>query len=173
MQPTHRSSRILLPVRPWFIVMSLVVAMTLTAVPLGRFPGMPDWVALTLAFWCVREPLRVGMLSAFVIGILMDVIDGSVMGQHALAYVLLAYLAGQISRRVLWFGLLQQSLHVLPLLLVAQVAQVVTRLMAGAIFPGWWYFAGAFIAAMLWTPLNYLLLLPQFRPVERDDNRPI
>lgn len=173
MQPTHRSSRILLPVRPWFIVMSLLVALTLTAMPLGRFPGMPDWVALTLAFWCVREPLRVGMLSAFAIGILMDVIDGAVMGQHALAYVLLAYLAGQISRRVLWFGLLQQSLHILPLLLVAQVAQVVTRLMAGAAFPGWWYFAGSLIAAMLWTPLNYLLLLPQFRPVERDDNRPI
>ncbi len=173
MQPSHRSSRILLPVKPWFILLSLLVAVTLTAIPFGRFPGMPDWVALTLAFWCVREPLRVGMLVGFLIGLLMDVIDGAVLGQHALAYVLVAYLAGQISRRVLWFGLLQQSLHILPLLLVSQVSMLIVRLMAGAVFPGWWYFAGSFVAAMLWTPLNYLLLLPQFQPVERDENRPI
>ncbi len=147
MQPSHRSSRILLPVKPWFILLSLLVAVTLTAIPFGRFPGMPDWVALTLAFWCVREPLRVGMLVGFLIG--------------------------QISRRVLWFGLLQQSLHILPLLLVSQVSMLIVRLMAGAVFPGWWYFAGSFVAAMLWTPLNYLLLLPQFQPVERDENRPI
>ncbi|MBK6972339.1 MAG: rod shape-determining protein MreD [Candidatus Methylophosphatis roskildensis] len=173
MQPTHSSRRILLPVKPWFILFTLLTAMTLNAVPLGRFPGFPDWIALTLAFWCVREPLRVGMLTAFIVGIVMDVIGGAVMGQHALAYVLLAYFAGQLSRRVLWFGLLQQSLHILPLLLLSQVAMLITRLMAGAAFPGWWYFAGCFLAAMLWTPLNYLLLLPQFRPVERDDNRPI
>ena len=57
------------------------------------------------------------MGAAFVLGLLMDVADGSVMGQHALAYVLLAFAAGGLSRRILWFPLSQQALHVLPLLL--------------------------------------------------------
>ena len=46
MQPTNRSSRILLPVRLWFIHFSLLVALGLAYVPTGRFPGVPDWVAL-------------------------------------------------------------------------------------------------------------------------------
>jgi rod shape-determining protein MreD len=48
-------------------------------------------VALVLAFWCVHQPLKVGMAAGFVLGLAMDVADASVMGQHALAYVLLAY----------------------------------------------------------------------------------
>lgn len=173
MQPTHSSRRILQPVKPWFIVLSLVVAVVLNMIPLGRFPGMPDWAALTLAFWCIREPLKVGLLAAFLVGLVMDVAQGAVMGQHALAYVLLAHGASTLSRRILWFGLLQQSLHVLPLLLMMQLVMMLTRLMAGAEFPGWWYFSASFIATLMWTPLNYVLLMPQFRPVDRDENRPI
>jgi len=47
------------------------------------------------------------------------------------------------------------------------------RLLAGAEFPGWSYFLSSFSGAALWTPLSLLLLLPQYQPVERDDNRPI
>ena len=47
------------------------------------------------------------------------------------------------------------------------------RLLAGAEFPGWWMFFGAFVAALLWIPLHYVLLLPQYQPVSRDENRPI
>jgi rod shape-determining protein MreD len=50
---------------------------------------------------------------------------------------------------------------------------VVARLMGGAEFPGLLFFLSSFVAAALWHPLTYLLLLPQYRPVERDDNRPI
>jgi len=49
----------------------------------------------------------------------------------------------------------------------------VVRMLAGAEFPGWWYFTGSFTAVLLWVPLHFVLLFPQFRPVERDDNRPI
>lgn len=173
MQPTHRSNRILQPARPWFIHLSLIVALGLSYIPTGRLPGVPDWVALVLAFWCVREPRRVGMGTAFVFGLLIDIGQGAAMGQHALAYVVLAYLATALSRRVLWFPSIQQALHVLPLLLIAQAIMVVVRVLAGAEFPGWWYFASSFTSMLLWIPLNILLLLPQYQPVERDANRPI
>ena len=172
-QPSHSSRRILLPVRQWFILFSLVAAFFLNLIPLGDAPGMPDWVALVLAFWGVREPLRVGMGTAFVAGLLMDVASGSVIGQHPLAYLLLSFAAGGLSRRILWFPLGQQALHILPLLLATQVVMVVARLVGGAEFPGWGYFLGSFTGALLWFPLTFVLLLPQYQPLEKDENRPI
>ena len=173
MQPTHSSRRILLPANFSFIVLSLLVALVLNLIPAGRIPGIPDWMALVLAFWSVREPLKIGMTSGFVFGLVMDVAHGAVMGQHALAYVLLTFLASSLSRRILWFPLVQQALHLLPLLLLTQVVMVAARMLGGADFPGWPYFLSSLISALLWPPLNYVLLLPQFRPVEKDENRPI
>lgn len=173
MQPTHRSNRILQPARPWFIYFSLVAALVLTYIPTGRLPAVPEWVALVLVFWCIREPGRIGMMSGFVFGLLVDIGQGAAMGQHALAYVILAFMANGLSRRVLWFGSLQQAAHVLPMLLVAQAVMVLVRLAAGAEFPGWIYFLSSLSAAVMWGPLSFLLMLPQYQPVERDDNRPI
>ncbi len=173
MQPTNRSSRILLPVKLWFVYFSLVVALGLEYIPSGRLPGLPDWVALVLAFWCVREPLRIGMGAGFAFGLLVDIGLGAAMGQHALAYVVLAYLANGLARRVMWFPPLQQALHLLPVLLLTQLLMVLVRLVAGAEFPGWSYFLSSVSSALLWTPLSFLLLLPQYQPVDRDDNRPI
>ena len=173
MQPNYSSNRILLPVRSWFIAATLLLALFLDMIPVGRFPGVPDWVAVVLAFWCIHQPLRAGMGAAFVMGLVMDVADGSVLGQHALAYVVLAFLASGLSRRILWFPLGQQALHVLPMLLGSQLIMLLVRLVVGGEFPGVWWLLSSFVAAALWHPLTYLLLLPQFRPVERDDNRPI
>ena len=98
MQPTFTSSRILLPVRPWFIVFSLVLALLANLLPTAHWPGIPDWVALVICFWGIREPRRVGMGRAFLLGLAMDVADGAVLGQHCFAYVLLAYTAATLSR---------------------------------------------------------------------------
>jgi rod shape-determining protein MreD len=103
----------------------------------------------------------------------MDVANASVMGQHAFAYVLLAFAAGGLSRRILWFPLAQQALQVLPLLLGTQLVMLLIRLATGAEFPSVLYFLSSVVGVLLWHPLNYVLLLPQYRPVERDENRPI
>lgn len=173
MQPTNRSSRILLPVKLWFVHFSLIIALGLEYIPTGKLPGIPDWVALVLAIWCIREPLRIGMGVGFVFGLLVDVGQGAAMGQHALAYVVLTYVANGAARRVLWFPLWQQALHLLPLFLLVQALMLIVRLLAGAEFPGWSYFLSSFGSALLWTPLSLLLMLPQYQPVDRDDNRPI
>lgn len=173
MQPTFTSSRILLPVRPWFIALSLIAALLLNFLPTSNWPGVPDWVALVLCFWSVREFRKVGMGWAFILGLIMDVADGAVLGQHSLAYVLMAFGASALSRRILWFPLAQQSVQIMPLLFLVQIVQAVIRLMAGAEAPGWGYFVGPLVATALWIPLTFVLLLPQYQPVERDDNRPI
>ena len=173
MQPTNRSSRILQPARLWFVYVSLFIALGVEYIPTGRTPGLPDWVALVLIFWCIHQPLKVGMGTAFILGLAMDIADASIMGQHALAYVLLAFTGCGLSRRILWFPLLLQAAHILPMLLGTQLLMLAVRMIGGAEFPGLLWFASSFVAAALWHPLTYLLLLPQYRPVERDDNRPI
>ncbi len=173
MQPTFSSSRILQPARHWFILLSLLIALLMNSIPPSAWPFMPDWVALVIIFWSIREPRHVGMGYAFILGLAMDVADANLLGQHTLAYVLASYAATTLSKRILWFPLGQQALHVLPLLLMVQCVQYAVRAMPGVELPGLSYFVGPFIGTILWLPLTFVLLLPQYRPVEHDANRPI
>lgn len=173
MQTSYASSRILLPVRPWFIGLTLLLSLLANYLPTAFVPGMPDWAALLLIFWSVREPRRVGMGLAFLFGLAMDVGDASLLGQHALAYVLAAYGASSLSRRILWFPPVQQALQVFPLLLLVPLVQCSVRVMIGADVPGIGYFIGPCFGALAWPLLSFVLLLPQHQPVDRDANRPL
>ena len=97
------------------------------------------------------------------LGLLTDAGNGVLLGQHALAYSILAFLSVWLSRRILWFGPALQALHVFVILLVAQGVQLLIRIAAGASFPGWPIFVGPIIGAMLWPFVTWLLLLPQRR----------
>lgn len=121
---------------------------------------MPDFLALTLVFWVVQQPRKIGMSVAFCCGILMDVHNGSVLGQQALVYVILAYCAYMLHRRLPWFGLLGQALHVLPLLLLAQIVALLFRLWFDGLWPGFEWFAQSVTGALLW-PL-WVQLLSRF-----------
>jgi rod shape-determining protein MreD len=130
-------------------------------------------VALVLCFWSVREFRKVGMGWAFLVGLIMDVADASLMGQHTLAYVLLVYASSSFSRRVLWFPLVQQAMQIFPLLLIVPLVQFAVGMLTGGEFPGLTYFLWPLVGSLLWVPLTFILLLPQHQPVDRDANRPI
>ncbi|MFJ3045885.1 rod shape-determining protein MreD [Herbaspirillum chlorophenolicum] len=164
---------ILLPANPLFIAFSLVVAFLLNLMPWGQMVGVPDFVALALVFWNIHQPRKVGISVAFLMGLLMDVNQATLLGENALAYTLLSYFAIMIHRRVLWFPLRTQALHVLPLLLLAQAVQLVIQLLVTGKFPHWFYFSESFISAVLWPVVSWLLLAPQRRAINRDENRPI
>ncbi len=168
-----RPQYILLPVRAGTIVGSFVAALLLNFLPWPDLALAPDFVALTLAFWCVRQPRLVGLATAWVLGLLVDAGNGVLLGQHALAYSALAFCAIALSRRILWFETWGQMLHVLLLLEGTQLVALGVRVAAGAEFPGWSLFAGPLAATALWPAVTWLLLIPQRRPVEIDENRPI
>ena len=173
MQLQQHPQSILLPARVNFIVLTLALALLFSLLPWRNLAGVPDLTALVLLFWCIHQPRRVGIGIAWTIGLLLDVGDGALLGQHALGYSVLAFLAFAVHRRILWFPLWQQALQLLPLLLSTQLLTLVIRLAAGADFPGWTYFAGSFICAALWPVLSFLLLLPQRQAEMMDENRPI
>jgi rod shape-determining protein MreD len=151
----------------------VIVAFLLNLLPWGQWIGVPDFLALVLVFWSIHQPRKIGIGVAFFMGLLMDVHDAALLGQHALAYTLLSYFAIMIHRRVLWFPLGTQMLHVLPLLLFAQAVQLVIRTMVSGKFPGWLYFVESLVAIAIWPVVTSMLLAPQRRAVDRDDTRPI
>jgi len=159
------SRQILQPVRVSTIVASFALALFLNFLPWRDLRLVPDFVALVLTFWCVRQPRLVGLGVAWSLGLLTDAGNGVLLGQHALAYSLLAFLGIWLSRRILWFGPGLQALHVGALLLVAQCVGLVVRLAAGNEFPGWPIVVGPLAAALLWPLVTWLLLLPQRRPM--------
>lgn len=169
--------QLLLPASPVFIWTSLVVALVLNMLQnmglWGRAAWTPDLVALVLVFWTVHQPLRVGVGTAFVFGLCMDVHQASWLGQHALAYTVLSYLAIMIHRRLLWFAVPLQALQVLPLFVVAHAIEWVLRMLGGGIFPGWWMLLSPLVEAALWPIVSVALLLPQRRAPDPDDNRPL
>ncbi len=167
------SDQLLLPVNPLFIWFTLAAALLMNMVPTGRHPAAPDLVALVLVCWNVYQPRRVGVGLAFVFGLLMDVHEAAVLGQHALAYTLLSYFAITIHRRLLWFSLLEQALQVFPLFLAAHAVSLLVRLVAGGMFPGWSLLIAPLAEALLWPLATWLLLAPQRRPPDPDKNRPI
>lgn len=166
-----RPQRILQPARLRTIIGSFVLALLLDFMPWPDLRVAPEFVALVLTFWCVRQPRLVGLGVGWTLGLLVDAGNGVLLGQHALAYSLLAFLAISLSRRILWFGPLQQALHVGALLLFSQGVTVLVRLAAGAELPGWQVLIGPLVGAALWPIVSYLLLIPQRRPVEPQEPR--
>lgn len=160
-------SQILMPVRASTIMGSFALALFLNFLPWPDMRVVPDFAALVLAFWCVRQPRLVGIGIGWLIGLVSDAGNGVLLGQHALAYSLLAFLAIWLSRRILWFGAALQTLHVALLLLVCQGAALLVRLAAGDSFPGWAIVVGPLVGALLWPAVTWLLLRPQ-RRAERE-----
>jgi len=167
------SNQLLLPVSPLFIAFSLLLAFTLNVVPAGRQPGLPDVLAVVLMFWNVHQPQRVGVGVAFLFGLLMDVNDGALLGQHALSYTLLSYVAITIHRRLLWFGVIEQALQILPVFFAMHLVGVAVRLLSGGMFPGWSVLLAPLFESLLWPVATLMLLAPQRRAPDPDQNRPL
>ena len=165
---THHE--ILLPVRAGFIVFTLIAALLANLLPWSgvALAIKPDFVALVLLYWCIEQPRKVGFSAAWMLGLFMDIADGTLFGQHALAYSILAYAGIVLHRRVLGFSATPQVLHVVILLLMNDLIVLAIRAMAGADFPGFQYFAGSLIAGALWLPLGILLKLPQRPKLDPD-----
>lgn len=167
-----RGQQLLLPANPVFIGASLVAALAFNMLPLGRAPWMPDALIVLLAFWGVHQPLRVGMGIAFLLGLCMDVQQSALLGQHALAYVALLYGTERIHRRVLWFRPLEQSLQMIGLFFAAHAVHLLVGMGAGGAWPGFSMLLSPLLEALLWPLASWVLLAPQRRSLDHNENRP-
>lgn len=150
------------PVNPYFIVFSFIAAFLLNLLPWGKLVGVPDFVALVLLFWNVHQPRKVSMGISFISGLLIDVHNASLLGEHALAYTLLSYGAITIHRCMLQVSLSLQIFAVMPLLITAQIVPCIIHLLDPKFF-SWNYLINGFVEATLWPLISFLLLMPQHR----------
>lgn len=141
----------------------MVVAFVLTVFALpGSLPealayGRPEWVALVLIYWVIATPHRVGVVVAWCCGVAVDLLDGSLMGQHALALVVVAYVAGALYQRMRMFAVWQQGLIVMAICAASQTINFTIESIAGT---GRWdvlYFLPSVVSALLW-PWMFLVL---------------
>ncbi len=132
----RRSSQVRRPVNPFFIALTLLLALGLNLLPLGRYPAQPDVLALVLVFWNVHQPRRVGVGVAFVFGLLMDV-------REARCWAALGLRAAELRRdrrapparcRSAWPS---RRCRCCRCFLAAHLVSLIVRMLAGGMFPGW------------------------------------
>lgn len=153
-----KDQEFLLPVSGFFIAASLLIALLLNWLPWqGIWLALrPDFAALVLLYWCTHKPYRVGIGMAWMVGILADVADASLFGQHALAYSVLAFGGIVLHRRVQMFDLRQQTVQIFPLLLLSYIVYATVHWQLRG-YIAWEYFSGCVVATLLWAPLTLLL----------------
>ncbi|GHA77136.1 rod shape-determining protein MreD [Formosimonas limnophila] len=119
-------------VRARVVWLTLIVAWLLSFVVTVRATVWLDWVALVLLFWTVYQPARISLILAFVVGILIDVQQASILGEHALLYVWGVALMQALASRLQFSSVFVHALYGTGLLLLMQVM----RALGHAVFLG-------------------------------------
>lgn len=138
---------------------SLLLALCLQVMPLPDvwLIWRPDWLGLILIYWCVIAPQRVGVFHGFLLGLLLDLIEGAPLGQNALVMALVAFLALLVYQRMRAYALVQQAVLVFVLLGIAQLLEQWLRTIFGPFVINLAFLLPALIGAVLW-PWFYTLL---------------
>ncbi|MFZ1892219.1 MAG: rod shape-determining protein MreD [Formosimonas sp.] len=110
-------------VRARVVWLTLICAWLLSFFVTNRTTVWLDWVALALVFWAVYQPTRISLLLAFVVGILMDVQQGSILGEHALLYVWAVHAMRLLASRLQFSSVFVQSLYGVGVLMAMQLAR--------------------------------------------------
>lgn len=102
------------------LLVTYVIALTLMVMPMPATFDVfrPDWVTLVMLYWIIALPHRVSIGAALILGVLSDVLLGSIVGVHALGMVVVAYLAARNFQRLRNFALIQQAVVIAVLILL-------------------------------------------------------
>jgi rod shape-determining protein MreD len=132
--------------------LTLVMALALTAVPLPASVATfrPEWVPLILIFWSLLAPERYSLLTAFWMGLLLDTLSGALLGQHALALVVVVYLTIRFHLRIRVFPVWQLSMTVVLLLLIYEFVLFWVDGVAGRTVPLQERWAPLLTSALVW-----------------------
>lgn len=140
-----------------YTTFGVAVILNIMPGPTWAEPFVPDWVALTLIYWCIATPQRVSVGTGWTLGIVLDVLYGSLLGQHALAKSVIAFIAVKLHLKLRMFPRWQQAVSVLVLLAINQLLVVWIR---GAIgqAPGTIFYWTTSIVGMLVWPWLFVVL---------------
>jgi len=141
------------------IAASLLVALVLSILPWPVWTEQfrPDWVALVLIYWCMALPTRVGVGTAWSVGLMLDVLYGSMLGENALAKSLIAFLAVRFHLQLRMFPRWQQAVVVLLLVASNNLLVLWIKHLAGQAPSTWGYLTPSIVSMLLWPWLFVIL----------------
>ncbi|MEK1939199.1 MAG: rod shape-determining protein MreD [Pseudomonas sp.] len=147
------------PNNGWVIWFTLGLALLLSVAPLPDFMevGRPLWPALILTYWVLALPHRVGMTTAWLLGIGVDVLYGTLLGQNALILTLITFLVLSLHQRLRMFPMWQQSLVLLVVFGLAQLVQLWLNALTGNRPPTLAFVLPALVSALLWPWVSVFL----------------
>jgi rod shape-determining protein MreD len=159
-----------LPASVGLMFFSILGAFTVSVLPWSGtwLLVRPDFVLLVLLFWTVHEPRSIGQGVAVALGLLMDVSDSMLLGQHALTYVIAVFGAQVFRHRILSFHLPEQTLHILGLTLASGLVMLLLNLALGANSPGYAFIISPVLTALCWAPVNWVLYSAAVRRRNRE-----
>lgn len=137
----------------WTVWGSFALALVLSVAPMPDFLelGRPMWVALLVAYWTLYMPHRVGMTTAWVLGLALDVLYGDLLGQNALVLTLICFLVQTLQQRLRMFPTWQQSVVLAVVFGLGQLLQLWLYVLAGNPPPPTMpYLVPALVSALLW-----------------------
>jgi rod shape-determining protein MreD len=145
-------------VRPQPVIISMILALMLAIAPMPDWAESfrPDWVAMTLIYWTMNLPRRYGVGWAWVIGLVLDVAQGTLLGQHALALSLVIYVTVTFHLQMRQFPLLQLSLTVCALLALYQFILFWVNGVAGVNTPAVTYWGPVISGSLIWPLLTLM-----------------
>ncbi len=153
---------------PLWVWSSLFFMWLISLLPWRLWVYAPDMLLLMLAFWAVHAPNRVPLSLAFALGLLMDVHDGAMLGEHALTYVLVVFGARVLRKRMLQFNVWTHIMHMLPVFLFAQLAGRIAHAWVAGEWGGWAWVSSTLLTLAIWSLVDIVMFLPQRRLDESD-----
>ena len=145
------------------IYCSLLIGMVLSVVQMpASVPAelgftRPDWVALVILYWVIALPHRVSLVTVWLVGLIMDVLLGGLIGQHAFCYVIITYITANLYQRLRMFSVWQQAAVIFAILGINHIVGFWVESIAGLSEWSLWYLLPALTGALLW-PWMFLLL---------------
>lgn len=143
---------------PGFILSAITaLVLSISLFPQGWYEFRPEWVGLVVFYWTLRAPIRFGIISAWCLGLLLDVLESTPLGVNAMAMALIAFLVLSVHQRLRMHPLAQQCLMVFLLLGINQMLVNFIKQMLGGQDPGFSYLWPAFTSAVIWPVFCVLL----------------
>ncbi|MFI4962857.1 MAG: rod shape-determining protein MreD [Legionellales bacterium] len=143
----------------WIIGLTLIGSLLLMIVPLPEWlqDYRPNWLMLFLIYWAMMTPERVGIGTAWICGLLLDGLQGTLLGENALLCALVVFVTTQFHQRLRMFPILQQCVFIFLLLGIQFIILVWIQGISGQPIQGWYYGLPVIISAWIW-PLIYSVL---------------
>lgn len=144
----------------WFgIILTFIVGLMLTILPLPIWAEWfrPEWMVLILIYWILALPYNIGVGFAWIMGLLLDVLSGTVLGEHSLVLVFIAYFVAKFHIRIRLFSIWQQSLLIFVSIVIYQALIVWIEGLLGHPAESFLYWIPSLTSAVLWPWILFLL----------------